>query len=181
MTETTQPFTGPTPRVFVVGNALATAAVMTFLVWLIYFNRGTHSATANSSTLPAINAVLNGSSAILIAAALAAVKRRRYRIHAGLMIAALGTSACFLCSYIYYHLHHGDTRFLGTGWIRPVYFTVLVSHIALSMIAFPMIVTSMFLAVTRRFPTHRRVSRYTWAAWMYVSVTGVAVYFLLHA
>jgi len=181
MIDTTQPLTGPTPRAFVVANTLATAAVMTFLIWLIYFNRGTDSAIASSSTLPAINAVLNGSSAILIAAALAAAKRRRYRIHASLMIAALGTSACFLCTYIYYHLQHGDSRFLGTGWIRPVYFTVLVSHIVLSMVAFPMIVTSLFLAVTRRFKTHRRVSRYTWAAWMYVSVSGVAVYFLLHA
>jgi putative membrane protein len=180
MIDTTQPLTGPTPRAFVVANTLATAAVMTFLVWLIYFNRGTDSATASSSTLPAINAVLNGSSAILIAAALAAAKCRRYRIHASLMLAALGTSACFLCTYIYYHLHHGDSRFLGTGWIRPVYFTVLVSHIGLSMIAFPMIVTSIFLAVTRRFKTHRKVSRYTWAAWMYVSISGVAVYFLLH-
>jgi putative membrane protein len=178
---TPRPFAGPSTRAFLFANALATALVMSFLVWLIYFNKGAPgSAAATSSILPALNAVLNATSALLIAAALWAVKRRRYRLHAGLMVAALAASACFLCSYIYYHLHHGDTRFLGTGAIRPIYFTLLISHIGLSMVAFPMIVTSMFLALTRRFPVHRKVSRYTFRAWMYVSVSGVLVYLMLH-
>lgn len=181
MSDLVQPAPDPSTRIFVAANAVATLAVMTFLVWLIYFNRGTPgSAAAVSATLPAVNAVLNGISAVLILGAFIAVKQRLYKLHATLMVAALTASACFLGGYVYYHLHHGDTRFAGTGWVRPIYFTILISHIALSVAAFPMIVTSMFLALRRRFATHRRVSRYTWAAWMYVSVTGVLVYLLLH-
>jgi putative membrane protein len=181
MSDTAQPMPAATTRIFAATNALLTLVVITFLTWLVYFNRGTpDSGAATSSVLPALNASLNALSALLIAAALIAVKKRRFRLHATLMLAALSASACFLVSYIYYHLHHGDTRFLGTGWVRPVYFSVLISHIVLSAVAFPMILTSMFLAVRRRFQTHRRVSRYTWAAWMYVSVTGVVVYLMLH-
>jgi putative membrane protein len=167
--------------VFSIVNAVTTLSVMTFLVWLVYFNQGTpHHSAANSSVLPAVNAALNGLSAALIAAALAAIKMRRYRLHAGLMIAGTVVSACFLGSYIYYHMHHAETRYLGTGWIRPVYFTILISHIVLSVVAFPMILTSLFLAISRRWKAHRRVSPYTWGTWMYVSVTGIVVYVMLH-
>lgn len=181
MTDAVQPLRAPSTRIFIVANALATVAVMTFLTWMVYFNRGTPTAeAAHSSTLPALNAALNACSAVLIGAAFVAVKRRRFRLHASLMVAALTVSACFLVSYIYYHMHHGDTRFLGTGWVRPVYFTLLISHVVLSMVAFPMILSSMFLSLTRRFRAHARLSRYTWAIWMYVSVTGVLVYLMLH-
>ena len=96
------------------------------------------------------------------------------------MIAAVVASACFVVNYVYYHLHHGDTLFTGTGWIRPVYFSILISHILVSAIAFPMILTSLFLALTKRLRTHSRVSRYTWLAWLYVSITGVVVFFMLY-
>jgi len=83
-------------------------------------------------------------------------------------------------NYVYYHFAHGDTRFTGTGWIRPVYFTILVSHVLISVVAFPMILTSLFLALSGRIDLHRRASRVTWLAWLYVSVTGVAVFFFLY-
>jgi len=173
--------TDSTTKLFAFANAATTLVVMTFLIWLIYFNQGTTGhAAATSSVLPAVNAGLNGLSAGLILAALVAIKRRLYRLHAGLMLAGLVASACFLGSYIYYHLHHGDTPFQGTGWIRPIYFTLLISHVLLSIGTFPMILTSVFLAVSRRWQSHRRLSRYTWAAWMYVSVSGVIVYLMLH-
>jgi putative membrane protein len=172
----------PSTRPFFVVNATTTAAVMTFLIWLVYFNKGTPGdAAATSSVLPALNAALNGVSAAFIAAALWAIKKRRIRLHATLVLAGVFASGCFLVSYIYYHLHHGDTRYTGTGWIRPVYFTILISHVLLSMVTFPMILTSLFQAVSRRWRAHRRLSPYTWAAWMYVSVSGVVVYVLLHA
>jgi putative membrane protein len=181
MIDSTSPMPGPSTRLFLIGNAAATAAVMSFLVWLVYFNQGSPEAlAASSATLPAVNALLNAASALLLGGALVAVKQRRYRLHAGLVVAALVASACFLCTYVYYHLHHGDTRFTGTGLIRPLYFTILISHIALSMVAFPMILSSLYFALTRRFRLHRKLSRYTWAAWMYVSVTGVIVYLMLH-
>ena len=168
-------------RSFGLVNAGVTAAVIAFLVWVVYFHAGTpgHSA-ASSTTLPALNAFLNGTSAVLIICGRVAIAKRLRRLHATLMMAAVAASACFVLSYVYYHLHHGDTPFPGTGWIRPVYFTVLISHILMSAIAFPMILTSVFLAISGRLATHRRVSRYTWLAWLYVSITGVAVFFFLY-
>lgn len=168
-------------RSFGIANAVVTAAVMTFLVWIVYFRGGSPgSAVASSTTLPAINAALNGTSAALIIAGRLAIRRRRSRLHAVLMVAAVVASACFVANYVYYHLHHGDTPFRGTGWIRPVYFTILISHVLTSVIAFPMILTSLFLALSGRLRAHRRVSQITWIAWLYVSVTGVAVFFLLY-
>lgn len=170
-----------TSRSFGLANAALSVAVVTFLVWLVYFRGGTPgSAAASSTVLPTLNAALNASSAVLIVAGRIAIRQRRRRLHVGLMVAALASSACFITSYIYYHLHHGDTLYTGTGWIRPVYFTILISHILVSVVAFPMILTSLFLAVSGRLAAHRRVSRYTWLAWLYVSVTGVAVYFFLY-
>ena len=162
-------------------NAGVTVCVISFLVWVVYFHGGTPGHAAASSTmLPALNAFLNGLSAILIIAGRVAIRNRLRRLHVMLMLAAVASSACFITSYVYYHLHHGDTPFPGTGWIRPVYFTILISHVLMSVIAFPMILTSIFLALSNRLATHRRVSRYTWLAWLYVSVTGVLVFFLLH-
>jgi putative membrane protein len=169
------------PRAFAVLNAALSILVLAFLFWLIYGNAGSDSAMREAtSRLPAVNAALNSTSAGLVAAAWIAIKRGRVRLHAGLMLGGVACSALFLTSYVYYHLHHGDTPFLGTGFMRPLYFTVLISHIVLSMAALPMILTSLFLAATRRFAAHRRVSRYTWVAWMYVSITGVLVFYLLH-
>jgi putative membrane protein len=181
MTRTTQTVPDLQLRSFGIVNAVVTACVMAFLVWVVYLRGGAPGhAAATSTTLPAINAVLNGLSAVLIIAGRVAVRRRRFRLHAALMMAAIVSSACFITNYVYYHLYHGDTVFTGTGWIRPVYFTVLISHILTSVVAFPMILTSLFLALSRRLRLHRNVSRYTWLAWLYVSVTGVAVFFFLY-
>jgi putative membrane protein len=171
----------PSFRSFGLVNAVVTVCVLSFLVWVVYLREGTPGhAAASSTTLPALNAFLNGLSAALIIAGRVAIQNRRRRLHATLMIAAVVASACFVTSYVYYHLHHGDTPFPGTGWIRPVYFTILISHILTSAVAFPMILTSLFLAFSGRLATHRRVSRYTWLAWLYVSVTGVVVFFMLY-
>src|SRR5690349_12715821 len=148
MTSLAEPLPRTATRSFAFANAAATLAVLTFLTWLIYFNQGAPgSAAATSTALPALNAILNATSAVLLTCAFVAVKRRRYRVHAGFMIGALTVSACFLVSYVYYHLHHAETRFTGTGLIRPIYFGILISHVLLSAIALPMILTSMFLAL----------------------------------
>jgi putative membrane protein len=171
----------PSIRSFGVVNAVLSLAVVSFLFWLLYFRGGSPgSAAATSTVLPALNAVLNGTSAVLIIVGRIAIRQRKRRLHATLMIAAVASSACFVTSYIYYHLHHGDTLYTGTGWIRPVYFTILISHVLTSIVAFPMILTSLFLAWSDRLVAHRRVSQVTWLAWLYVSVTGVAVYFFLY-
>lgn len=168
-------------RPFAFANAAVTVAVMAFLVWVVYLRGGSPGAEAATSTvLPAVNAALNSTSTVLIIAGRIAVRRRRFKLHATLMMAAVVCSACFVINYVYYHFHHGDTPFTGTGWIRPVYFSILISHILVSVVAFPLILTSLFLALSGRLATHGRVSRFTWLAWLYVSVTGVAVFFLLY-
>jgi putative membrane protein len=151
-----------------------------FLVWLVYFHEQSDPAAGRSS-LPAWNACFNAVAAGLLLSGRAAIRRQRRDLHRALMLAALAASALFLISYVYYHASYGDTRFAGTGAIRPVYFFVLISHIGLSAVVFPAILWTLFLAVTGRFERHRRVARWTWAGWMYVSVTGVVIFLMLHA
>ena len=171
--------TGLTPMQFGATNAVVTLVAMSFLVWLIYFHKGSGSASQTAS-LPLINAILNGTSAVLISVGLWAIKQRKRTLHMQLMIAAFASSALFLANYIYYHFSQGDTHFAGQGVVRPIYFTVLISHVLLSVVTFPMILTSFYLGLSNRLVTHRRLSKWTWAGWMYVSVTGVVVYFILH-
>jgi len=168
-----------TPRQFGATNALVTLAAMSFLVWVVYFHEGAGSAS-RAASLPLINAILNGTSAVLISGGLWAIKQRKRTLHMQLMFAAFASSALFLVNYIYYHFSHGDTHFVGQGVARPIYFALLISHVLLSVVTFPMILTSFYLGLSNRISTHRRLSRWTWAGWMYVSVTGVGVYFMLH-
>ncbi len=168
-----------TPKQFAATNALVSLAAISFLVWLIYFHEGGGSAS-RAASLPLINAILNGTSAVLISVGLWAIKQRRRTLHMQLMFAAFASSALFLANYVYYHFAHGDTHFAGQGVVRPIYFALLGSHVLLSMVTFPMILTSFYLALSNRLVAHRRLSKWTWAAWMYVSVTGIAVYVTLH-
>ncbi len=170
---------GLTPKQFGAINALVTLAAMSFLVWLIYFHEGDGGASQKAS-LPVINAILNSVSTVLISVGLWAIKQRRRTLHMQLMFAAFASSSLFLVNYIYYHFSHGDTHFVGQGVVRPIYFTILISHILLSMVTFPMILTSFYLGLSNRIEAHRRLSKWTWAGWMYVSITGVVVYLMLH-
>ncbi len=168
-----------TPKQFGATNALVTLAAMSFLVWLVYFHEGSGSAP-RAASLPLINAILNGTSAVLISLGLWAIKQRRRTLHMRLMTAAFGSSVLFLVNYIYYHYSHGDTHFTGQGVVRLVYFSVLISHVLLSVVTFPMILTSFYLGLNNHLVAHRRLSKWTWAGWMYVSVTGVVIYFMLY-
>ncbi len=169
---------GLSPKQFGATNALVTLAAMSFLVWVVYFHEG--SAGTSGTSVPVINAILNGTSAVLISLGLWAIKQRKRTLHMRLMIAAFVSSSLFLVNYLYYHFSHGDTHFAGQGVIRPIYFTLLISHVLLSMVTFPMILTSFYLGLSNRLVAHRRLSKWTWGGWMYVSVTGVGVYFMLH-
>ncbi len=169
---------GLSPKQFGATNAVVTLAAMSFLVWVVYFHEG--NAGASRTPVPLINAILNGTSAVLISVGLWAIKQRKRTLHMQLMIAAFASSTLFLVNYVYYHFSHGDTHFAGQGVVRPIYFTVLISHVLLSMVTFPMILTSFYLGLSNRLVAHRRLSKWTWAGWMYVSVTGVVVYFILH-
>jgi putative membrane protein len=97
------------------------------------------------------------------------------------MLSALGSSAMFFVGYVVYHSFHGDTKFAGAGGVRPVYFLVLITHIVLSAVVVPMILTSLYLALSGRLATHKRVARWTLPIWLYVSVTGVVIFVMLKA
>ncbi len=160
--------------------ALSGAAFL-FLVWLLYFKRGEDTNSDALSFLPALNAMLNGLAAACITAGVIAIKTGHKRVHVTFMITALVLSVILLVSYITYHNIHGDTKFLTQGTIRYVYFFVLISHIACTVFALPLIMSAVFFAVTRRFELHKRVVKFTVPLWLYVSVTGVVIYFLLRA
>ena len=131
-------------------------------------------------THPALNAALNGASAALLIAGYWCVRTRRLTAHATLMVAACATSLAFLVSYLAYHARVGSVRFAGTGWVRPVYFAVLISHTVLAVLIVPLVLRTVFLAWRQRFNQHRALARWTFPLWLYVSVTGVAVYWMLY-
>jgi uncharacterized membrane protein YozB (DUF420 family) len=132
------------------------------------------------SFFPALNASLNGASAVLITTGRVLIGNKKVKLHRACMIAAVLTSTLFLVSYLYYHAHVGSVRFPGQGWVRPVYFTLLLSHTILAMMVVPLVVLSLIAGLGGRFDRHRRIARWTFPIWLYVSVTGVAVYLLLY-
>lgn len=132
------------------------------------------------SALPALNAVLNATSAVLLAAGFLAIRRRRVRLHRACMVSAFATSVVFLASYLTYHLQVGTTRFPGHGWTRPVYFAILGTHTVLAAAIPPLAITTLVLALRGRFGRHVRLARWTLPTWFYVSVTGVVIYVMLY-
>jgi putative membrane protein len=160
--------------------AVLSLAVAAFLIWLIYF-KGRETAPDWVASLPAANAAFNSLSALCLVFGYINIRRRRIAVHQRFMLSAAGFSALFLISYITYHYFHGDTKFPGQGWIRPVYFFVLISHITLSMVALPLIFATLYFALTRGFQIHRKIARWTFPIWLYVSVTGVVVFLVLRA
>ena len=132
------------------------------------------------SDLPTLNAFLNGTSAILLLSGYVAIRKRRIPIHRACMIAALVVSVLFLTSYLYYHSQAGSTRFTGQGWVRPLYFTILISHSVLAAVIVPLVIVTVVRALRGKFERHRRIARWTWPIWMYVSVTGIVVYLMLY-
>ena len=155
------------------------AVVLGFLIWLVYFKPRAGYSGEIISALPAVNAVLNSLSACFLVAGFVAIRSRKFVRHMRLMFAALVTSALFFVSYVIYHNAHGDTHFAGVGTVRPIYFSILISHIVLSAIVVPMILMTFYLSLAGKYAVHRRLARYTLPIWLYVSVTGVAVFAML--
>jgi uncharacterized membrane protein YozB (DUF420 family) len=132
------------------------------------------------SVFPALNATLNGTSAVLIATGRVLIRRKLVKLHRACMIAAVLTSTVFLGCYLYYHAHVGSVHFPGQGWVRTVYFTLLISHTILAATVVPLVLISLGAALRGRFDRHRRVARWAFPIWLYVSVTGVVVYVMLY-
>ncbi len=149
-----------------------------FLVWLIYFNEAPEQ-SHSLAWMPALNASLNSLAAFSLVLGWLAIRQGQKERHRKLMLLAFGFSALFLVSYIIYHFFHGDTKFQGEGPIRTLYLAILFSHILLSVICLPMVLTTFFFSLSGRFESHRKIARFTLPAWLYVSVTGVVVFFML--
>jgi putative membrane protein len=132
------------------------------------------------SNLPSLNAFLNATSAVLLVVGYRYIRRRNIRAHRICMVSAFAVSVLFLLSYLTYHYHVGSTSFSGQGWIRPVYFTILISHTVLAALVPLLSLITLFQAWKEQFTKHRRVARWTLPVWLYVSVTGVIIYFLLY-
>jgi len=132
------------------------------------------------SSLPALNASLNAACTVLLVAGYSFVRRGKILAHKTCMVSAFVCSAVFLGSYLYFHFHAGIIRFGGHGWIRPVYFTLLISHTILAAAIVPLILITLTRAFRRRFERHRAIARWTLPLWLYVSVTGVVIYWLLY-
>lgn len=132
------------------------------------------------SDLPTVNATLNTISATLLSIGYVCIRSRKPVAHRNCMIAAFAVSALFLTSYLIYHYHEGSTPFGGEGWIRSVYFAVLIPHIVLAALILPLALGTLYFALRKRFNKHRRIARWTLPIWLYVSVTGVIVYWMLY-
>ena len=129
----------------------------------------------------ALNAMLNGTSAVLLAAGYTAIRSGKRDVHKIFMVSAVIASCTFLISYVIYHLRvHRVILFQGQGWIRPVYFTILISHTLLAIVIVPLIIITLRRAWLERFDKHRLIARWTLPLWFYVSVTGVIVYFMVY-
>jgi putative membrane protein len=132
------------------------------------------------SALPAVNAFLNGTSAVLLAVGFGFIRRGNVAAHRACMLVAFAVSTLFLVSYVVYHAQAGSVPFQGRGLIRPVYFALLLSHIVLATVIVPLALTTLYQAWGGRFDRHRRIARWTLPIWLYVSVTGVLVYWMLY-
>lgn len=167
-------------RAFYFFNALLSAGALAFLAWLLLLHEG-GGVEADLSFLPAVNAGLNSTAAALLLAGWLAIRSGRRRLHQYFMVSAFAASAVFLVSYVVYHYAHGDTRYGGEGAMRTIYFVVLLSHVLLSMAVVPMALSAFFFAYKRRFASHKKVTRVLAPVWLYVSVTGVVIFFMLRA
>ncbi|MEP7271072.1 MAG: DUF420 domain-containing protein [Acidobacteriota bacterium] len=132
------------------------------------------------SQLPTLNAILNGTSTLFLILGYLSIRKRRILLHRVCMSTAFLTSTLFLISYLIYHYFHRTTIFQGQGWIRPVYFFILFSHIALAIVIVPLVLVTLSRAMRGRFMAHRRIAKVTLPLWLYVSVTGVIVYLMLY-
>ncbi len=166
--------TGATVTAIIIASALASALIC----WLVYFHAPTDVAGTHLLFLPATNALLNGLSTVALLFGFVYIKRRETAKHRASMLTAFFFSSIFLVSYLVNFTLHGETRFPRGNPLWPFYWKLLASHIVLSVIALPIILITFFLSLSGRFPAHKRLARWTFPIWLYVSVTGVIVYLM---
>ncbi|OGK98741.1 MAG: hypothetical protein A3E31_03395 [Candidatus Rokubacteria bacterium RIFCSPHIGHO2_12_FULL_73_22] len=160
--------------------AAASVVILVVVGYLLLGHRPQGGAAPAVAALPLLNACLNATSAALLTAGFVFIRRRLVGLHRACMVAALGVSTLFLVSYVTYHALAGSRPFGGQGWVRPVYFVVLLTHIGLAAAIVPLALTTVWRAWRADFARHRRLARWTLPLWLYVSVTGVVVYWMLY-
>ena len=165
----------------VLGILLLSGAATAFLLWLLYVHHAPAEFHGRLRFLPELNAVLNGLSAIALVTGFVFIRRRQVAKHRAAMMTAFVFSSIFLVSYIVNHAIHGDTLYPVHNPTRTLYLSILASHILLSITALPIVLITFFLSLSGRFAQHKRLARWTFPLWLYVSVTGVVVYLMLHA
>ncbi len=176
MRSSTAPTGTASDRRFFVFNAVVSAAALGLLAWLLLF-RGGGDGRYDLRFMPAVNAAFNAITASLLVAGVVAIKRGERAVHQRLMVLAFATSSLFLVGYLAYHYVHGDTRYVGP--YRGAYLALLASHVLASIPVLPMALAAFYFAAQERFETHRKVARVLFPIWLYTSVTGVIVYFVL--
>jgi putative membrane protein len=166
----------------VIGGIIAVSAVASaFICWLVYVHPPFDRADTQLAFLPALNAVLNALAALALTCGFVCIRMRNVAAHKASMFTAFVFSSIFLVAYLTNYALHGEMKFQGVGGIRWVYFPLLITHIILAVVVLPMILITFFLSLSGRFASHRRLARWTFPVWLYVSVTGVIVYLMLAA
>lgn len=166
-------------RAPIAGIVVLSAAAVVFLLWLIFVHHAPQQFATRLLFLPALNAFLNGLSAIALVTGFIFIRRREISRHRAAMITAFIFSSLFIVSYLINHALHGDILYPGHSAVRTIYLSILASHIFLSIVALPMILITFFFSLSGRFPQHKKIARFTFPIWLYVSITGVVVYAML--
>lgn len=178
MTTAVSPSRASTTPAIVAILAISVAASL-FLFWLIYIHPAADAGNVRYAFLPALNAVFNGLSATALLIGFTFIRAKKIAAHRASMITAFVFSTLFLVGYIAHHALHGDVRYPVHAAYRSIYLPLLASHIVLATITLPMVLVTFFFSLTGRFPQHRKIARWTFPLWLYVSVTGVVTYAML--
>jgi putative membrane protein len=168
-----------TPPAIIAAIIAISVIASLFLFWLIYFHPPAYVTGTHLLFLPALDALLNALAAIALVIGFLFIRAQNVAAHRASMFTAFIFSSLFLVAYITNYALHGEMHFQGQGTIRWVYFPLLISHIILAVVVLPMILITFFLSLSGRFPAHRRLARWTFPIWLYVSITGVIVYAML--
>lgn len=169
---------GTSDRAFYLANAAISIAALALLSWILILREPSGDSSA-LAFMPAVNATMNALASSFLVAGWVAIRRGKRDLHRALMLSAFGASALFLVGYLVYHWVHGDTRYPEGAPLRGLYLGVLASHVLLSIVVLPMILATFWFALRGRLATHKKLARWTLPMWLYVSVTGVAVFLML--
>lgn len=170
-----------TERNFYLGIAVVSAAAVGLLAWILILRDPPAGDAAALAFMPAVNAAMNALSASCLVMGFIAIRNKKIPLHRGLMLSALGFSALFLVGYLAYHFVHGDTHYPEGAPLRAFYLVMLASHVILSIVCFPMVLITFGLALRGQVLRHRKIAKWTLPLWLYVSITGVAVFVMLRS